>query len=243
MRKALFMMVVLLFAVALTGCQGVSLIEGSRTISVQGTGTVPVTPDIASFSVTVSELAETTREAQVQTNGKVGAILEMVRAAGVADKDIRTTALEFFPEYRWKENEQVLVGQRVRQRVHITIRGVGEGSSVLSSLIDEIGTVTGISIESIAFSKEDTSAEYAESRKLAMQKAIQKATEYAQAANMVLGKPLSVSDYSSGDSQVSSRNTVMKASVAYMAESVPSAEIPVGELDVVSVVSVLFELL
>lgn len=242
MRKALFIVMVILSAVALTGCQGVSLIEGSRTITVQGTGTVPVSPDIASFSVTVSELAETTREAQVQANGKVGKILEMIRASGVADKDIRTTTLEFFPEYRWKENEQVLVGQRARQRVHITIRGVGEGGSVLSSLIDEIGTVTGISIGSIAFSKEDTSAEYAESRELAMQKAIQKATEYAQAANMVLGKPLSVSDYSTGDSEVGFRNTVMKASAAYMAESAPSAEIPVGELDVISTVSVIFEL-
>lgn len=242
MRKFGLLAATALLVLALMGCQSVSLLEASRTISVQGTGKVSVKPDIASFSVTVSELGETTREAQVKTNEKIGTILSMVRSKGVGDKDIQTTALEFYPEYRWREDEQVLVGQRVRQTVHVTVRGIAEGSSVLTALIDEIGTVSGISIGSIGFSKEDTSAEYASSRTMAMEKAIQKASEYADAAGMTLGKPISVSDYSGSDYQAAPRNTMVKAASSFMMESVAVAELPSGELEITSTVSVVFEL-
>lgn len=242
MRKIGMIVALALAVIALAGCQSVSLMERSRTIAVQGTGKATATPDIASFSVTISEISETTREAQVKANEKVNTILAMVREAGVAKKDMRTTALEFFPEYRWRENEQVLVGQRVRQTVHVTIRGIGEDGTILPSLIDRIGTVSGISIGSISFSKEDTSAEYAASRSLAMEKAIQKASEYARAADMILGKPISVSDYSSADYQSGSRNVMAKAAPAMMMESVAVAELPSGELEITSTVSVVFEL-
>ncbi len=235
------LMVVLMLAI---GCESTSLLERSRTISVQGVGKVTVSPDIASFSITVSELAETTREAQLETNEKVGQLLTMIRNVGVEDKDLATTALEFYPEYRWKENEQILLGQRVRQTIHVTVRGIGDDSALLGQLIDVLGTVTNISMSSIQFSKEDTSVEYAESRVLAMQKAMQKASEYAQAAGMKLGKPLSVSDYSASDYQGAVRNTMAKSAGApMMMESMAVADVPTGELDISSSVSVVFELL
>ena len=243
MRKFVLLMVAASFVLVGIGCQSVSLLESSRTISVQGTGTVSVAPDIASFSVTVSELAGTTREAQLKTNEKIGSILATLRTAGVADKDLATTSLEFYPEYRWKEDEQILVGQRVRQSIQVTVRGIGRSFSVLPVLIDEIGTVTNISMSTIRFSKEDTTAEFSESRKMAMEKALQKASEYAQAAGMKLGQPISVSDYSNSDYQGAPRNTMVKTASAYMMESTAAADVPTGELDIASTVSVVFELL
>lgn len=243
MKRISLVLITVLLIVSLSGCETTSLIEKSRTISVQGVGKVTVEPDIASFSITVSELAETTREAQLETNRKIGDLLAMIREVGVEDKDLATTALEFYPEYRWKENEQILVGQRVRQTIHVTVRGIGGGTNLLPELIDGLGSVTHISMSSISFSKEDTSIEYAESRKLAMEKAMQKASEYAQAAGMTLGDPLSVSDYSASDYQGSSRNTMVKAAAAPMMESMAVADVPTGELAISSTVSVVFELL
>lgn len=242
MKKIGVALLLVLFIIFAFSCQSVSLVEKSRTISVQGTGKVSVSPDVASFSITVSELGETTREAQLKTNEKIGALLAMIRAQGVLDEDLSTTALEFYPEYRWKDNEQIFLGQRVRQTLHVSVKGIDNKSTLLSTLIDEIGTVTNISISTIKFSKEDTSSEYAESRKLAMEKAIEKASEYAHAAHMKVGKPLTVSDYSSADVRSSSQPTLMKASGAYMMESGANAEVPTGTLDIVSTVSVIFEL-
>lgn len=242
MKRIVLALLASIAVFAAIGCESTSLIEKSRTISVQGVGKVSVAPDIASFSITVSELAETTREAQIETNRKIGELLSMIREVGVEEKDLVTTALEFFPEYRWKEDEQILVGQRVRQTIHVTVRGIGGESTVLPKLIDRIGAVTHISMSSIRFSKEDTSDAYAESRKLAMEKAIQKASEYAEAAGMRLGDPLTVTDYASSDYQAP-RNAMVKAAGSYMMESVAVADVPTGELDITSSVSVVFELL
>lgn len=243
MKKYVFIPIALILIMLLSSCETTSLIERSRTISVQGVGKVTVAPDIASFSITVSELAETTREAQLETNRKIGELLAMIREVGVEDKDLVTTALEFFPEYRWKENEQILVGQRVRQTIHVTVRGIGSDTNLLPELIDALGSVTNISMSSINFSKEDTSSEYAESRKLAMVKAMQKASEYAVAAGMTLGEPITVSDYSTSDYRGVARNTMVKAASAPMMESMAVADVPTGELAITSSVSVVFELL
>ncbi|MDD2297725.1 MAG: hypothetical protein PHX79_07925 [Sphaerochaetaceae bacterium] len=63
MKKIGVALLLVLFIIFAFSCQSVSLVEKSRTISVQGTGRVSVSPDVASFSITVSELGETTREA------------------------------------------------------------------------------------------------------------------------------------------------------------------------------------
>ncbi len=242
MKRIPLVALVLVALFLLGSCASTSLIEQSRTVSVQGSGVVTVTPDVASLMITVSEIAETTAEAQQMTNEKVAKLLTMIRNAGVEDKDVATTALSFSPEYRWRENEQVLIGQRVRQSLSVTVRGIGGESPTLPTLLDSLGTVSHISIGSIRFSKADTSEDYVESRKLAMEKAIQKASDYAEAAGMRLGKPLTVSDYSASDSQ-SVRNSMVKADAMMMMESAAPTELPTGEITISSSVSVVFELL
>jgi hypothetical protein len=220
-----------------TSCQSVSLVEKNRTISVQGTGKVSVSPDIASFSITVSELGQTTAQAQQQTNAKIGTLLSFMRQAGIQEKDMKTTSLQFRPEYEWIDDKQVLVGQRVSQTLYVTVRGIDTESSPLASLLDAIGSVSDITMSSLSFSKEDPSAAYTQSRALAMEKAMQKASEYAQAAGMKLGKPLLISDQSISDSQISRSSTMLKAS--FDRESVLT-EVPTGELLITSTVSVVF---
>ena len=242
--KRIYPVVLIVLAIAMVaGCSTTSLMERSRTISVQGTGTVTVIPDTASFSITVSELAQTTAEAQQKTNEKIGTLLDMIKRAGVADSDIATAALSFSPEYQWKEDERVLVGQRVRQTLYVTVRSILSDDTLLPSLIDQMGTVSNISVSSIRFSKDDTSAAYEESRVLAMQKAMQKASDYAQTAHMELGEPINVSDYASNDYLEAPRSSVMKADAMMMAESFAPTELPAGKISISSTVSVVFELL
>ncbi|NLA91826.1 MAG: SIMPL domain-containing protein [Spirochaetales bacterium] len=237
MKKIGIVLVVVLAALFLVSCQGVSLIEKSRTVTVQGSGKVTVTPDLASLNVTVSELADTTYEAQQMVNTKISRLLEMTTALGVGEEDLKTTALEFYPEYRWKESEQILVGQRVQQRLFIKVRDI---EKTLPALIDQLATLSGISIGQVSFTKEETSEEFVASRTLAMEKAIEKAGDYARAAGMKLGKPITVNDYSAAD--------VRSAPVALMAkaaaeDSFMGSQLPAGTLDITTTVTVVFELL
>lgn len=241
-RQSLVSMVLMvLIGLLMTSCITSGILERSRTVSVTGTGTVAVVPDLASFSISVSELGETTREAQAKANAKIGQLREIIRSAGIEDKDLATTSIGFWPEYKWVENEQILVGQRANQNLSVTVRGIVENPAILGLLIDSIGGVGSISVSSISFSKEDTADAYTTSRLLAMEKAMQKAQEYAKGGGMELGKPISIQDYATADYQSSPRN-MAKADAMYMAESSYNTDIPTGELSIISTVSVVFEI-
>ncbi|MFA7370632.1 MAG: SIMPL domain-containing protein [Sphaerochaetaceae bacterium] len=236
MRKIGIALVLILAAFFLSSCHSVSLVEKSRTISVQATGSLTVEPDTATLGVTVSELASTTSEAQQLANQKIDKLLQIALSLGIGEKDIKTTSLEFFPEYQWKDEEQVLVGQRVRQRLAIVVK---ELEKTLPSLIDQVATLNGVTMGQIAFSKGETADEYRISRTLAIQKAIEKASNYAEAVGMKLGKPLVINDYSAADA----KNAPVAMMARSVAEGYSGAQVPTGTLDITSTVTVLFELL
>jgi uncharacterized protein len=240
-RSIVSLVLVVFIGLLMTGCITTGIMERSRTVSVTGAGTVAVVPDLASFSISVSELGETTKEAQAKANAKIGQLREIIRAAAIEDKDLATTAIGFWPEYKWVENEQILVGQRASQNLYVTVRGIVENPAILGQLIDSIGGVGSITVSSISFSKEDTTEAYTTSRMLAMEKAVQKAQEYAKGGGMILGKPLSIQDYATTDYQPTPRN-MAKADAMYMAESSYATDIPTGELSITSTVSVVFEI-
>lgn len=90
---------VILFSSCMTGKDLV------RTIEVNGTAKVTVTPDIATFSIQVSELGKTTEEAQRFANAKLAQLRSVLDEYGIAEADIKTTSLNLRPSYRWmKEN-------------------------------------------------------------------------------------------------------------------------------------------
>jgi uncharacterized protein YggE len=61
-----------------------------NTITVNGTGNAYAIPNIATFSFTVSDTEKTVVDAQTKTTAAEKSTLAVVRAAGVADKDIQT---------------------------------------------------------------------------------------------------------------------------------------------------------
>lgn len=245
--------VVLLISVAivltLAGCATApqqSSVEESlvRTISVSGTGTVKVTPDIATFSVGVSESAQTTAEAQQMVNQKMTQILDILKKNGIEAKDMSTNYLTLRPEYNWEDGKQILIGQRASQQVSVTLRGLDKDSKKLSTLVDQLGVVTGIEFSSVRFDLQDKSQAYDEARELAVRKAVDKADVYAQSASMAVGTPLSISEQNDV-SYGYARNTYLAAPKAMMMEAGSadsSSELPSGELEISCTVYMMFEM-
>lgn len=71
----------------------------TNTISVMGEGKASVAPDMLVINISVSELAASTELAQTQANEKVNKVKEILKAADIADKDIKTTNVNAYPEY------------------------------------------------------------------------------------------------------------------------------------------------
>jgi hypothetical protein len=66
--------------------------EPDRTISVSGTGTVTLAPDVADLHVGVVIQRPKVKDAQAAAAAAMQGVVKALRAAGVAERDIQTTA-------------------------------------------------------------------------------------------------------------------------------------------------------
>ncbi|WP_320128336.1 SIMPL domain-containing protein [uncultured Sphaerochaeta sp.] len=228
---ALALATLLLFSSCLSSRQQNSVV---RTIEVTGTSEVVLQPDIASFSIQVQEQAPTTGEAQALANAKMAELLAVLRKNGVADKDITTTGLTLRPNYDWIDQKQVLSGQLASQSLSVTLRNLAS----IGTVIDQLGQVSSIQLDSVRFDKEDKTSSIQEARKKAVDDAFAKAEMYATSSFMKVGKPVSISESSFASNGYSVRAKTMLASESLAM----GTEVPTGSLTVSASISMVFEM-
>ena len=232
-----------LAALLLTGCLtpngSQAAVSDLPVISVNGVGVVEAEPDAARVTVTVSELRDTTAEAQGEVNRKVAQAIDASIAAGIDEEKISTASINFNAEYDWTDEGRVLRGQRVSQTLTVIASGIDGNSELLSTLFDGLGMVSGIEISSLSFFVEDTQSLYREARELAFTKAKQKAEEYAQLGGVTLGGPVAISEYSSDATVAETAVRAVKMAAAPMTESYPT-QVPSGSYSVTLTVQVQF---
>jgi uncharacterized protein YggE len=102
------------------------------TLSVDGSGSVMVTPDVASLSVSVARSATRSAVALSAANRRVGAIVAAIRAAGVPKAGIQTTSIDV-------SRETVRVGPRHHQ--HRVRRYTATESLSITSTTPIVGSV------------------------------------------------------------------------------------------------------
>ena len=71
--------------------------SSDRTLTVTGHGQVTGKPDLATVRLGVETTASTAAQAMAVTGQKLNAVLAAIKALGIEDKDIQTTALNLFP--------------------------------------------------------------------------------------------------------------------------------------------------
>ena len=229
-------------AFALASCSTLGGASGkeSTTVSVSGTGIVYLKADIVTFSINVNETADTTAEAQQKTNEKMTKILEILRAFGIKDEEISTTALNFSSEYYWDNGRQIKTGEAVSQTVYVTMKEIDQ----FPKLADELGTkLTGISFYNVNFDSSQKEAAYSKARELAYQKALEKAELYAKSAGMEIERPISINEgYVSYGSANYKRNDMVFMEEAAATAAGYDTQTPTGLLSASIDVSVVFEL-
>lgn len=223
-------------------CSCATFNKNTSQVSVSGTGTVTLKADMVSFTINVSETAETTGKAQQLANEKLSQILTILRSYKILEKDISTTALNFSSEYEWNSDIQksVKVGENVSQTLSVKMKDLDS----FGLLLDELGSrVTGISFYNVSFDCEDREEAKKQARELAYQDALEKAQIYAEQSGLKLGKPITINDE---NHYVTARVQNYDAKLMYAngiaEEAAYSTEVPTGTLCVNVNTSVLFEL-
>ena len=223
---------IILFAILLASCASTDNIP---TVSVTGSASVSMLPDMLSFTVTASRTAETTEEARSTVSMMINSAVEILQNEyAVDDDDIVTAYVSVSPEYSWKDGESILLGQRAVLSVDVTLHDIDAAGKAFQSL----SSIDGIGISSITADKENKSLETMKARSLAVQDAHDKAVVYANAAGYVLGDLVSLSDDTVSAVPYANRMYAMEAASASDAMSYY-----VGDISISDSVTAVYELL
>lgn len=195
------------------------------TISVTGTGTVSVVPDLAVISVGVVREAKTAREALDANNKAVAAVLAAMKEKGIAKKDLQTSGFNIQPRYvypkRQSNGEQPapkIVAYVVTNNLDVRLREI-ERTGEMLDLVVTLGVNSG---GNVRFMNADTTEIMKKARIAAVKNAVEIASTLATAADVELGSILNISENSSRPTPVPIAH-VRAMSVQEAAPSVPIA--------------------
>ena len=203
-----------------------------RTITVNGVGTVSITPDIARIFIGVQSEAEEAASAVADNNRQTQAVFDTLQDAGIADEDIRTTNFSVFPrQERDRDGNLKSITYVVQNTVNVTVRDVDKIGQVLDAVVQAGAN----NISGIQFDLADRSQATTEALEAAVQDARARADILAQAAGVSLGAVQSINTFSSAPIF-----PVKRAS----AEFGVGGEVPVqpGELEITMQVTVVYEI-
>jgi uncharacterized protein YggE len=201
-------------------------------VSVQGTGTVKVTPDTVRLTAVISFVGTTNSAASKAVSTSAATFRAVLKEKKVSTKDIQSTNLTIYPEYTWTQGKgQELKGYRASQSFTVLIRDETNAGMIIDAAVEASGDNIQVSgVTPIVLDIDDAQDA---AREKAVAKAKKKANSYAKLLDFEIGKILSVSEISSNYNPPI--YAMAKASAG--AEAAPT-EIDLGEQDVTVTVDV-----
>jgi len=184
--------------------------RAEHSISVQWDWEVYVSPDTLILSFRVEETAPTTAEAQKITNEKIDKVKEIIKQFNVDSTDIKTTNVNVYEQFDRRESGRVSLWYTATHSLEVKIKKANvENEWISSKIIAQVSEIGGVLINNISYDIEDKAPFYAEARKLAMEKAHQKASDLAKYWNVKLWNPISITEDRSYDYAITTSNTAV----------------------------------
>lgn len=158
--------------------------------TVQGEGEATAIPNTAHINLGVTKTAETVLKAQQQTNEAVSKIIADLKKLGIEDKNIKTTNYSVNPNYDFSKKREEISGYTVTENLEVKIKPIDKANKVLDLATEDGANLVG----GINFVLDDKTQKELEekSRRDAINNAREKAKSISQAANIRLGRIVSV---------------------------------------------------
>ena len=159
-------------------------------LTVTGTGSVKVTPDIATVTIGVQSQNAQIGTAVADNNRRSGTVQDAVVGKGVELGDIRSTNFSVWSQPRYDEFG-VVTGEStffVDNTILVTVRDVAKLGEILQAAVDAGSN----SIQGITFTVADSSAAETEARDKAVADAHARAEQLAAASGTQLGAVTSI---------------------------------------------------
>lgn len=149
-------------------------------------------PDLVTIGAGVTTQARTAVEAMRTNAEQMQRVVDEIRALGVPDKDIQTTGISLNAQYDYDRNsqQQIFRGYQVSNRVSVKLRDLQGTGEALDALVEAGAT----NLSGPNFSIENDEAAKATARERAIERAQQRAENYAAMFGYDDVKVLSVSE-------------------------------------------------
>jgi len=114
-----------------------------------GVGEIVTSPDMAVFSVQVSETRKSAKDAKSAVDDVIAAFNKRLEDEGVARIDIESTNITLRPEYQYKKDSKPeLIGYRANRNVNVTVRDLAQLNNYLDGALgDGINSITNIELK------------------------------------------------------------------------------------------------
>lgn len=209
-------------------------------ITVVGEGEMAASPDMAILSLSVLREADTARAALDQDNKAMADVIDAMKKAGIAERDLQTSGLSIDPRYSTvkpdgkPQEEPKIIGYRALNSLTVRVRDLGKLGAIIDKSVS-LGVNQG---GDITFTNDDMSKPMEEARKRAMLDAIARARTLTEAAGVKTGKIVEISEQSY---RPMPRPMAMKAR-SFAAAAEDSVPVQAGENTYHATVTVTFEI-
>lgn len=200
------------------------------SITVTGEGRVEAEPDMATVTLGVTTEGLTAAEAMDANSAALAAVLDRLRAAGVAERDLQTSGLSLNPTWSNPEGgRQRIEGFQAANLLTVRVRALDNLGSVLDAAIrDGANTLHGVT-----FGLDDPQPVIDRARERAVTDARRKAEQLAGAAGLDLGRVLVITEGGGG---------AMPPVPQYRMDAMASVPVAAGEVSMSVAVTVVWQI-
>jgi uncharacterized protein YggE len=207
----------------------------ATTFNLSAYGETRIAPDMANITLGVMTEAPTAAAAMQANATQMNRVVESLRRAGIAAKDIQTSSLNLNPQYQYQENQPPrLTGYQASNQVTVTVHDLTR----LGAAVDATVSAGANQVHGISFSLNDPTAAENAAREAAVKALQAKAELYARATGHRIARLVSLSEAGSGGYPVPPPMPMM--AMARM-EKAADTSVSTGELKVRVDVSGLYE--
>lgn len=164
-----------------------------HTIFVEGIGKATMTPDIAVMSFGISSTSKSVADAQKDNSSLMNALLQKIKAEGIADADLQTKDYSAYEKTEWNPQTQKSenAGWTVSQTLSVKIRDLQK----ISRVVEIAGQNGSTSISGPVFTIDNQTAYESTAREKALADAKTKADAIAQRLGLHLARVIGYSEY------------------------------------------------
>ena len=160
-------------------------------LSVSASADASRVPDVAALSTGVVTQAADANAALKANSAQMTKVVAAIKAAGIAERDIRTSGINIHPQYRYAENQPpTITGYQASNTVSIKVRDVTKVGEVLDALVASGAN----QVNGPSFEIDEPEAVYDEARQAALKKAQARAEMYAKSLGLRVRRIVSISE-------------------------------------------------